>query len=65
MNSPKDRLNIWDHDPGTPDDDVLEFRREGRQGYRSGKGRPPKGHKHQIQWWLGWYDERLRRFYGR
>ncbi len=52
------------HNPGTPDDDVSPMRLEGRQAYRKADEslEPAQG---RIEWWLGWYDEQLRRFFGR
>jgi len=64
--------------PGTPDEEIPVYRRRGRNSYRLGltcvaivgylvipdikKDIPVSKQK---EWWLGWYDEQLRRFYGR
>ena len=59
--------------PGTPDLSVTCARLDGRQFYRRfpedkheaadkiGSIAPDK----RVQFWLGWYDERLSRWYGR
>ena len=62
-----------EHDPGTPDVEVSPVRREGRIFYRNHPEddevatreatRLAKGSR--MDFWLGWYDERLRGFYGR
>lgn len=58
---------IQEIDPGTPDERVGIKRLRGRVDYREGVQQPsewmPKNDR--VQWWEGWYDERLRRFYGR
>lgn len=62
------------HDPGTPDKDVPAMRLCGRRAWRVKDepldtiieyGCPKPGAAGRIEWWLGWYDERLRRFFGR
>lgn len=65
------------HDPGTPDDDVTPMRLRGRLAYRlacrSAGGRPRAFNiekavpvkRDRLEWWLGWYDERLRKWFGR
>ena len=55
------------HNPGTPDDDVPPMRLKGRQAYRDDDKASVPVHDQagKIEWWLGWYDERLRRFFGR
>lgn len=61
------------HDPGTPDDDVSEARRAGRQYWRKHPGNAIRAEmvailqreRNRAEWWAGWYDERLRKFYRR
>ncbi len=54
------------HDPGTPDLDVSRERLEGRIAFRIGDGECPYLHgQPRIDWFLGYYDGRLRRFYER
>lgn len=62
--------------PGTPDGEVSRLRLSGRLAFRR-RGMvlgdrlppelplPPIGEHGRAEWWLGWYDERLKRFYGR
>ena len=55
------------HDPSTPDDDVSPERLKGRKEYQAKGGdagllRPTI---YPVEFWLGWYDERLKRFYDR
>lgn len=59
-----------EHDPGTPDEMVSDARLAGREAARNTPSdvlevelHVPK--KYRTDWWLGWYDERLKRFYGR
>lgn len=57
-----------DHNPGTLDDEVSPGRRAGRRAYRLTDGKHPTSplrKKHRYDWWSGWYDEQLRRFFGR
>ena len=59
--------------PGTADDAVNESRLVGRMAFRNARvaGRDMDeaeqefNKKRPPEWWLGWYDERLRRFFGR
>ena len=59
----------FEHDPGTPDDYVSPGRLTGREAHR--EGREPESTAAALRkgfrtdFWLGWYDEELRRFYGR
>ena len=62
------------HDPGTPDDDVSPVRLRGRRAYRHKDESmerlieyacPEPGAPGRTEWWLGWYDERLRHIFGR
>jgi hypothetical protein len=54
-------------DPGTPDAVVPLKRLRGRVDFRVGMTEPPASivQNDRVGWWLGWYDERLRRFFGR
>jgi hypothetical protein len=63
-----------DHAPDTPDDEVSEFRLSGRLAARRQAAGvderpdnelplPDRGQPGRTEWWLGWYDERLMRFY--
>ena len=55
------------HNPGTPDVDISPLRLKGRIDARRGYGEsisPFRGYA-KIEWFLGWYDERLRRFWKR
>ena len=62
-----------DTDPGTPDSDVSPVRLAGRERYRQapedqrGADEQARGMEkdHRFDFWRGWYDERLRRIYGR
>lgn len=64
-----------DIDPGTPDRLVGEMRLKGRMHARQFASVDHKGFdtfrvhgisKHDAQeWWLGWTDERYKRFFGR
>jgi hypothetical protein len=66
---------IEEPNPGTPDDQVSRFRMDGRlaarfgpilrDGLPGGLQPPEIGEPGRVDWWLGWYDEQLRRFYGR
>jgi hypothetical protein len=51
--------------PGTPDDWVSLQRRMGRTAARDGRpvGANPFPGAGRVDWYLGWYDVRLRRFY--
>ena len=51
-------------DPGTSDQDVSVDRFRGRVAYRGKPEVQPVG-RETVQFWLGWYDERLRGWYGR
>jgi len=62
-----------EHDPGTPNTMVPTIRLRGRTVYRKA---PENTHKatriaygidksNRVVFWLGWYDERLRKWYGR
>jgi len=53
------------HDPATPDADVSPPRLAGRRAARrrDRTTEPPMGDPDRTSWWLGWYDERLKRFY--
>ena len=55
------------HDPGTSDDDVSPMRLVGRKAYRKQdeSSEPVRGMDGRIDWWRGWYDEQLRRWFGR
>lgn len=62
-------------DPGTPDNLVGKMRLKGRMHARQFSDVDRKGFdtfrahgisKHDArEWWLGWTDERFRRFFGR
>jgi hypothetical protein len=51
-------------DPGTSDLAVCADRLRGRVAYRDAPEVQPVGQE-TVQWWLGWYDEVLRKWYGR
>jgi len=52
-------------DPATPDDSIHLRRLEGRLAFRRGKPADTCPHEGlaRTRWFLGWYDERLKRFY--
>ena len=55
------------HNPGTPDEEVSYMRRLGREAWRQDDKStlPLNGRPGRTEWWLGWYDERLRHIFGR
>lgn len=67
-----DRTNLTPN-PGTPDELVSPVRLSGRRAAREHVASDPTGDSvcpplskpNRVDWWLGWYDERLKRFFGR
>lgn len=51
--------------PGTPDDEIPDDRLVGRIAARGGKSvdANPFVRAGRVDWFLGWYDVRLERFY--
>lgn len=56
-----------EHDPGTPDREVSPMRLRGRRAYREDNkcDCPTLGTPDRQDWWMGWYDEQLKRFFKR
>jgi len=70
VNRVRGLLEIEEPHPGTSDAKVSPWRLVGREAFRSGATpghsqslAVPEGHR--VEFWLGWYDERLRRLFGR
>ncbi len=63
MKTTKDEFSP--HDPGTPDGGIPDARLKGRRAYRDKLTEPPQGTEGKVEWWLGWYDEELRHWFGR
>ena len=59
----------FEHDPGTADGLISKVRLSGRESHRKGYEPEPMAaalrKSSRTEWWLGWFDEELRRFYGR
>lgn len=56
----------YHHNPGTPDEDISQERLRGRQAYRRGlpcSQNPYPSGAARMDWYAGWYDVRLKRFY--
>jgi len=60
-----DEAPHYPHDPGTPDAEVAAMRLRGRRAARrrNQADEPPIGCSGRVEWWLGWLDVRLERFY--
>jgi len=54
---------VGEPNPGTPDEEVSPMRLRGRMAARLHLEQPPLRKQDRTDWWLGWYDVQLERFY--